>query len=484
VVVEFATQTYHERNRRTGRRKLGDFPYNFAPNWGNCLVGFGHHRKPFLVALCLLIAGLTPPATLAQTTEPLLPAPPPPTGPQAPAAPNEPVLAGQTVAARPRPELDPIGLHVGDYFWFPEAELDEAFNSNIFATPSPTTSDIITVPQPRFDLLSSFPRNALNLHGGAALQFYARNPSQNIQSGFLSMDGRLDVDAGSSLYAGARLAHLYLPRTAPTSPGNAAEPVTYNAYTVNAGYLQTGLRLGYKAEIAVHGEQYNAVPLIGGGISPQSPNDVTIYQAALRGNYEIVPNYQAYLRYAENLRILPITVPGGVSFDSLGYRVDAGLQILPAGVIYGEIYAGYLIQDFHTASLGSISAPDAGGRIVWNVTRLATLTFTGLRTVVQSNSTLSGTGSGYLSSSGAMNVDHELLRNLLINANASYENDAFQGVSRTDNLFSAGAGVKYLLNRNLYLGGSFTYQQRISGGTAATTPYTQNILMLRLSTQF
>ena len=59
---------------------------------------------------------------------------------------------------RPRPELDPLGMHVGDYFWFSRAELDEAYNSNIFATSRATTSDLITVLAPAFDLLSSFGR--------------------------------------------------------------------------------------------------------------------------------------------------------------------------------------------------------------------------------------------------------------------------------------------------------------------------------------
>lgn len=53
------------------------------------------------------------------------------------------------------------------FFWFPPAELDEAYN-NIFATSNQTTCDWITVLQPTFDLLSSFPRNALNLDAGAS----------------------------------------------------------------------------------------------------------------------------------------------------------------------------------------------------------------------------------------------------------------------------------------------------------------------------
>ena len=445
------------------------------------MAGLG---KSALPALSLLIVGLVSLGAVAQTTDPLLPAPPPPSGPQAPAAPGQPIMPGETVMQRPRPELDPIGLHVGDFFWFPRAELDEAYNNNIFATPSPTSSDLITVLQPSFDLLSSFPRNAVNLHGGAALQYYARHPAQNTQDGFAAIDGRLDMTAGSGFYGGAQIAHQHVPRTSPDSPGNAAQPVTYNSYTATAGYAQTGLRLGYQAEIAVHGEEYNAVPRIGGGILPQSAQDLTISQATLRASYELVPDYQGYVRFAANLREYEHTLPGGVRFNSTGYRGDLGLQILPRHIVFGEVYAGYLSQIYAVSSLGSISGPDAGGRVVWNVTRLTTATFSGLRSVYTSNPSIGITGAGYLASAITVNVDHELLRNLLLSAGAGYENDAFQGISRTDNVFSAGATVKYLLNRNLYLGGSYSYLQRNSSGTTPGTPYTQSVFLLRLSTQF
>ena len=51
----------------------------------------------------------------------------------------------------------------------------------------------------------------------------------------------------------------------------------------------------------------------------------------------------------------------------------------------------------------------------------------------------------------ALDVTHELLRNVLLNANVGYARDDFEGTSRTDNIFSAGTGVSYLLNRNLSL---------------------------------
>ncbi len=434
-------------------------------------------------AFCALTLGLLPISAIAQTTEPLLPVPAAPSGPQAMAGPAQPIYAGETVTQRPRPDLDPIGLHAGDFFWFPRGEVDELYNSNIFATPN-SPGDLITALQPSFDLLSSFPRNAINLHGGAALQDYAVHPSQNTATGFVSVDGRLDVDAASSLYGNTEVAHLYEPRTSPNSPGNAAEPVTYNSYTASVGYAQTGLRLGYEADLAVQATEYNAVPLIGGGISPQSAQDVTTSQAALRVSYEIVPDYEGYIRTAGTLYDYGHTTPGGMRFNSTVYRVDLGLRILPTHIIYGEAYVGYLSQIFAVSGLGSVSTPDAGGRLVWNVTRLTTLAFNGIRTFQTSNPGIGITGAGYLASVATVNFDHELRYNLLFNADTSYENDAYQRISRTDNVFTVGFSIKYLLYRNLYLGPSYRFQQRTSSGSAAGLPYSQSMVMLRLSTQF
>jgi hypothetical protein len=463
--------------------KIGDTRVEALLNRQLRLEILDRRAKCRLAALCIATVGLLPALSAnAQITEPLLPVPPAPSGPLAPAAPGQPTYPSETVTQRPRPEVDPLGMRVGDFFWFPRAEFDEAYNSNIFATQSPTTSDLITVLQPSFDLLSSFPRNALNLHGGAPTQFYAGHPAQNTQDGFIGTDGRLDVTAGSSLFGSAQAAHLNVPRTSTNSPLAAAQPVTYWLYTSNAGYRQTGLRLGYQADIAVQNTQYNAVPAIGGGMLPQSPSDTTISQAALRGSYELVPDYLGYIRAAGNLTDYTHTVPGGVRFNSTGYRTDLGLQILPRHILSGEVYAGYFSQIYQVSGLGSVSGLDAGGRLVHNVTRLTTATFTGLRTVIPSNPTIGTTGTSYLATTVSGNVDHELLRNLLLNASVGYENDTYQGVSRTDKILSFGAGFKYLLNRNLYLGGSYAFQQRNS--TVAGSSYTQNILMVRLSTQF
>src|SRR5262245_41671452 len=78
-----------------------------------------------LAAFSLTIVSMLPISAVAQITGSLLPYAVPPSAPQ-------------------RSEFDPIGLRMGDFFWFPRGELDEAYNSNIFATTTSPTYDLIT----------------------------------------------------------------------------------------------------------------------------------------------------------------------------------------------------------------------------------------------------------------------------------------------------------------------------------------------------
>jgi hypothetical protein len=435
----------------------------------------------WLAASCLLTVSLLPLSAAAQITGSLLPyAPAPPSAPQA------------------RSEFDPIGLRMGGFFWFPRAELDEAYNSNIFATAASPTYDLITALTPSFDLQSNFPRNALNLHAGSLLQVYADHPAQNTQDGLITMDGRLDVTAGSSLYGTAQVGHQHISYGSPNLPGDVAQPVTYWDYAATAGYTQGGRRFSYQVDVGVTAAQYNAALLVGGGVLPQSSQDATVSSAAVRGNYEIIPDYLGYVRVEGDLFDYWHTVPGGTRANFSTYRVDLGLQILPRHLISGEAYAGYLVQNFAQSGLGSTSTPDYGGQLVWSITQLTTLTFTGLLTF-SSGTPATGTpaigtptigttvvpgaaGNSYLSKIFTVNANHELLRNVRLNLNAGYDSESFQGITRTDNVFTVGAGVRYLVNRNLFLGGYFSFYQRNS--TLAGASFNQNILTLRVGTQF
>ena len=448
------------------------------PGRNVCLAVLVEKLNSQLAAFCLLITSLLPLDAFAQITESLLPYPVTPRTPQ-----EQPSA------------FAPIGLRAGDFFWFPRAELDEAYNSNIFATSTRPSSDLITALTTSFDLLSNFSSNSLNAHGASLLQAYADHSAQNTKDGFIGADGKLDVTAGSYLYGTAQVAHQHIAYGSPNSPGSIAEPITYWDYTATAGYVQGGRRFSYEVDAGVTSVQYNAAQLVGGGVLPQSSQDGTASSAAVTGRYEIIPDYLGYVRVTGSLFDYWHTVPGEKRPNFTTYRVDLGLQILPRNhIIYGDAYAGYAVQNFAQSSLGSTSTPDFGGDLTWTITPLTTLTFTGLTTFNTGTPGTSFTGlstlgtsiptagNSYLSRVFSAGVNHQLLPNLQLGLTGTYINDTFQGISRVDDVFIVNASVRYQVNRNLYLGGDVYYAQQSS--TAAGGSFSQNIFTLRAGTQF
>ena len=428
-----------------------------------------HHSLAYglkrgLAAFCLLVGSFLPLAAVGQISESLLPSPAAPRSPQ----------------EQPS-EFAPLGLRLGSFFWYPRGEVDEAYNNNVFATSTGHTGDWITALTSSFDLLSNFPRDFLNLHAGSLAQFYAGHSPQNTQDGFVSTDGTLDLAAGSYMYGTAQVQHQHISYGSPNSPGSIADPVTYWTYTATAGYLQTGLRFSYEVDVGVTSAQYNAAQLASGGVLPQSSQDGTSSSAAVTGIYEIIPDYRGYVRFTGSLFDYWHTVPGGTRPNFTTYQIDVGVQILPTNhIIFGDAYVGYLVQKFAQSSLGSTSTPDYGGDLTWSITPRTTFTFSGLLTYnTGTPGNISLAGNSYLSKTFTGTVSHQVLPNLQLLLTGNYINNSFQGISQTENVYLVDAGVRYQVNRNLYLGGDIYHAQQTSGPT-----FSQNIFTLRAGTQF
>jgi hypothetical protein len=446
-------------------------------------------RRGIYFSLAYALAMGAPALALAQELpEPFLPAPPlpaAPTSPNVPIGPVVPLEPGATVADRERPGYSPVGIRFGDFFFFPRGEVDESYNDNLTAAPSHTESDFITTLVPSFDIRSNLPTNAINLSAGAVVSEYASHSNFNTQDAYANADGRLDVDNTHDFHGALSFARLHEDPGAPTLPGNAAQPELYDTYSGTVGFSQTKLRVGYSADLTAAREEYDAVPIVGGGLLPQSDQNNNTYTAALRGSYEFITHYQGFVRGGVDYRDYDHAALGAPIRTSRGYRLDAGLHVDLGGVTYAEVYGGYLEEDYQAVSLGTVAGPDVGANVVWNPTGLTSVTLRAERSIENAPSSIVGVTAapGYFDTTAGLRVDHELLRNLLLHAQLAYENDDFQGINRTDNDILAGGGAKYLLNQYLYLGADYTYEHRDSSGSAATTPFDRDIFMLRLSTQ-
>ena len=85
----------------------------------------------------------------------------------------------------------------------------------------------------------------------------------------------------------------------------------------------------------------------------------------------------------------------------------------------------------------------------------------------------------YLQTGTSATLTHELLRNVIVEGAANYSRQDFQGTaSRQDDLFGAGAGFRWLINRNLYTDVNYNWSRRVS--TDPTIGYFDNVITFRV----
>ena len=89
----------------------------------------------------------------------------------------------------------------------------------------------------------------------------------------------------------------------------------------------------------------------------------------------------------------------------------------------------------------------------------------------------------FLSTQGTATVTHEFLRNVLLEGDVGYTENTYHGFSdRTDHVLEAGAGVRYLINRNLYSDLTYGWSHRMSN--LAGQDYVEHTAMAKVGARF
>lgn len=393
------------------------------------------------------------------------------------------VRRGETVTGRNRPELDPLGGRVGGFLVLPHITVGEEYNDNIFATDGNAESDFITRIRPGLEVRSLWANHELRFDGSGNIGRYASNGDENFEDYSLGASGRLDVRRSTNLRARVRYQDLHEDRGSPDN-ANGSEPTKYDVFSAGlTGFHDFG-RVNLTLDGAFDRYNFNDVPAAGGATIEQDDRDRDIAQGSVRVGYEIVDRYEAFVRGTYNNRTYDTVNPGTqLVRDSDGYEMVAGLAMDFGGVVFGDFFAGYVSQNYDDARLSTVDGPTVGAEVTWNVTPLTTVIGSVAREIAETTARDGADfASGRFLTTGRLSVDHEVLRNLLVGADAAVTQDDFQGIDRTDMLYTAGVNAVYMMNRNFYLSGGYTYRQR--NGDTATGDYTENLFMVSVKAQY
>ena len=91
---------------------------------------------------------------------------------------------------------------------------------------------------------------------------------------------------------------------------------------------------------------------------------------------------------------------------------------------------------------------------------------------------------GYLSTSTSIQIDHELMRNVLLNGSLTWSTDDYEGIDRTDDRLQASVGGTYLVNRTVGISLAASHFEQSSDGTGGGVDFSVNRLSLSLVAQF
>ncbi|HEY8618275.1 outer membrane beta-barrel protein [Phenylobacterium sp.] len=393
-----------------------------------------------------------------------------------------------SVLQRPKDGYEALGLRAGAFLVYPKLSATAEYNDNIYATEDSEIDDLVWRVAPEISAASNWSRHSLSAYARAVFNRFQDNEDENSDDFLLGVNGRLDLLRFTNVRTSLDWAQLTEPRTSPNNPtlppgqlGGALEPTQYELTSLRVDAEHTVNRLRFTGRYAFQQFDYDNPPRQGGGVIDQQYRDRDVNMFSGRVDFAVSPASALFIEVIGNTR--DYRLPGNataVNRDSDGVQVLGGANFELGSLSRGEVAVGYLKQKFEDPRLRTVDGFGARAQVEWFPTPLTTVTASGSRTI--EDSSVPGSGA-YLSSNLGLQVDHELLRNVIISGRASYGEDKYDFFNRKDERQSAGVSATYLLNRSIGLTASYSYDRRDTvRGTG--TDFIQNKVAATLTAQF
>jgi hypothetical protein len=387
-----------------------------------------------------------------------------------------------SVTERPKPEYEAVPVRVGAFIVDPVIAAGLEYNDNIYATNTDQQSDGILHVQPSVLVTSDWSRNQVSAFARASSSFYFDHTGEDTTDGAIGASGRLDVQRDLGFAGGASFERDTQPRTSEASPEAAAHPVRYDVADTWIEGTKDFNRLRVTARGSIDDYSYDNAQTTTGLQIYEQDQDHTSYVGALQAEYAYLPETSLLASLVANHREYRDELPGETSRTSSGYELTVGTNFDLSHLARGELYIGYLEQDYDNINVfRNVSGIAARGKVEYFPTQLTTITVSGSRSVEDSGIINVG---GFLASTVTVQVDHELLRNLILSAGLSYTEDDYSNYNRSDKINSEQASAKYLMNRAVSLNLTYAHLNQDSSGTQAGPKYDINRVIGSLAYRF
>lgn len=383
--------------------------------------------------------------------------------------------AAQSYAPQAWPPFgpQPVGIQVGNLTIFPAVTLGAFYDNNVFAAGVNRRSDWAGFVRPELGLRWTGSNYVFGVQGFVERREYDKYDSENQTNGSVAAGGTYMPDRDTQIIGRFRYTHAHEERGSGESELNQFDrPLAYNSYeaavAINRRFGNWWTSLG-AANLWID----TNTPTVLGVPVPQTYRDGEIGVATGRVGFVVAPFTSFFTEVAINRRDFDVDI-----FDSDGYRVVGGMLFEegPGARLKGEIYAGYMKQDYTGVTFLDVSTWTAGGALGIIITPQLTATLIGRREAKES---ALNSGVSVVESMLGGRIDYFIMPNVVIGGGVTYLEDEFKLAGRTDHSWSPLASLKYFMTPNVTLGVDY---RRVNYDTSAlgVLGYTRDVVLFSL----
>ncbi len=374
---------------------------------------------------------------------------------------------GVTVASRLRPDYDPLGVRVGVALIRSELSAAVGYDDNVTGTRRARGS---TLALTRARLQAGTEQS----DRAAAASFtlddvrYLDQPRQSFTNWTAALGGSLDLGRDRLILGYSHGNLNQTPRDLDTPALDRA--IAYRQDSARGMVVVNLNRLSLRPELVVSRFDFDDGSVAGAPYRQRFRNRVVVTPSATAA-YELAPRRNAVVVVRNQTAHYTTPTPGLPKRDYNDTTVLTGVDFDSGGVWRFRVLAGYEVRQFSSAAFKTIQAPVIEGTVIYTPTGLTTLTGTLTRRIQDS---ADETTVGYTETAARLSVDHEYLRNVLFKAQGgvSLIDQRQRGGQQT--LYTAGAGITWLLDRNLRAAATYDFTSRQSNA-ADTSRVTQGV---------
>jgi hypothetical protein len=389
---------------------------------------------------------------------------------------------GVTVTSRSRPAYDYLGVRAGSFLLHAEGSEKTGFDDNVTGTPKSRGSSLV---ETMATLQAGSDWSQGSLGGNLTIDNY-RYPDQNQEAytnwsatiGGSRQIGRDAITASySHLNSNQNSRDLGVPQL--------DRPIGFRVEDGMVSYRANFARTFLQPTLDLSEYKYDNGTVLGAPFL-QAYRDRLLVSPGVALGYELAPlrNIVMVMRgsRADYARVAGIPIRNYNDASVLG-----GIDFRADGLFRFRLFGGYEMRKFDSPQYQTIQAPIVEGAFIWTATGLTTVSGVVSRRIQDSASEATV---GLTETGGQFRVDHEYLRNVVLQARAGYFRDDYSQNQGSQTLFTAGASITWLLNRNMRLTVSYDFANRGSDSTSVVgsvnpqqnigTGYTENRYLLQL----